>query len=67
MSCGNSKQQIERAGVTALQICQAPYLNASGEILTCNCPYSAHRDETVPSLGYFFDLISLSVLMHSLS
>lgn len=57
MSCGNTKQQIERAGVTALQICQAPYLNASGDMLTCNCPYSAHRDETASSTGKFFDLI----------
>jgi hypothetical protein len=45
MSCGNSKQQIERAGVNALQFCQAPYRNAAGDIVRCGCAYSEHRDE----------------------
>jgi hypothetical protein len=45
MSCGNSKQQIERAGVNALQICQSPYRNAAGDIVPCGCAYSEHRDE----------------------
>jgi hypothetical protein len=30
MSCGNSEQELERAGVNALAICRAPYINADG-------------------------------------
>lgn len=45
MSCGNSKQQLKEAGITALQICIAPYRNSSGEIVTCNCPFSEHANE----------------------
>ena len=52
MSCGNSKQQLERAGVYALAICAAPYINTeNNEIVYCNCPFSAHRDEA--ALGQF--------------
>ena len=48
MSCGNTKQQLERAGINALAICTAPYKNATNEIANCNCPFSEHRDEAAP-------------------
>jgi len=48
MSCGNTKQQLERAGINALAICTAPYKNSTNEIVNCNCPFSEHRDEAAP-------------------
>jgi hypothetical protein len=42
MSCGNSEQDLERAGVNALAICRAPYINADGIISECGCPFSKH-------------------------
>jgi hypothetical protein len=51
MSCGNSKQQLERAGVNALAICHAPYRNSDGVIVECGCPYSEHLIEVVVQPG----------------
>ena len=45
MSCGNSKQQLERAGVYALAICTAPYRNSDNIITVCGCPFSEHLNE----------------------
>jgi hypothetical protein len=42
MSCGNSKQELERAGVNALAICRAPYRNSDGIVIECGCPFSEH-------------------------
>ena len=48
MSCGNTKQQLERAGINALDTCKAPYrINADSNGI-CNSFYSEHRDETAP-------------------
>jgi hypothetical protein len=48
MSCGNSKQELERAGVNALAICRAPYRNFDGIIIECGCPFSEHLNEAQP-------------------
>ena len=45
MICGNSKQQLDRAGLNALSICTSPLRNAAGDIVDCGCPYSEHPDE----------------------
>eukprot|EP01036_Dinobryon_divergens_P029042 gene29042-38089_t len=46
MSCGNTKQQLERAGIYALDTCKAPYRINADNIGICNSFYSEHRDET---------------------
>ena len=48
MSCGNSKQELERAGVNALAICRAPYRNSDGIVIECGCPFSEHLYEATP-------------------
>jgi len=65
MSCGNTKQQLERAGINALAICTAPYRNATNEIINCNCPFSEHRDEVpgnYPVPVYFTELYPSQIL-----
>ena len=69
MSCGNSKQQLERAGVNALAICKAPYRNSDGIITECGCPFSEHLNEIVPQAhpapGNYFTLLDLIAPLHS--
>jgi len=63
MSCGNTKQQLERAGINALGICTAPYKNATNEIAYCNCPFSEHRDEA--AAGNYRHHVNFIVLFSS--
>jgi len=59
MSCGNSKQQLEKAGVNALAICTAPYRNSDGNITECGCPFGEHLNEIVPQAQQGDNLIFL--------
>ena len=57
MSCGNSKQQLERAGINALHTCTVSYRNADKVLVQCNCTYSEHRDELLSTIGVNLILI----------
>jgi len=59
MSCGNSKQQLERAGINALHTCTVSYRNADNVLFQCNCTYSEHRDELLSTIGVNLILIFL--------
>ena len=50
MSCGNSKQQLERAGINAMHTCTVSYRNADKVLVQCNCIYSEHRDELLSTI-----------------
>ena len=62
MSCGNSNRELERAGVNALAICRAPYINADGIISECGCPFSQHLKEVMPpAQGNFISIFYLRI------
>jgi hypothetical protein len=55
--CGNSKQQLQAAGITAINRCPCEFTNESGKIVTCGRPFADHRDETYPQGKIIFELL----------